>query len=384
MNINRYNLVNWEEGLDVGFAHMQQTENYFIERLADNLAGRLNKNNYGLLPSAGRESDSSEFDISERVTGKVEIKLRRCNALTAGGYRISYNPPESDFLLYSHSFETAKEANTGGTQYWDVILSINPFRRIPSGIPDAESIPPYHPDATEHYALSIALQGKTKHEQLGACHLVIGRIRQSNGRYEVDTNYIPPSTSMSSHPALVKYYEDFGVHMNNIERDSGRILFKIRNRTQNSPLAHYIAVLCEEISRYIASVYFIYRNEGHSMPPVHIVNYFSTLAHICYMGLNFTGKTEKEELLKYFYEWSGVTPGSFEDLLASTLGIIYEHHSIHAVMLQIESFLKVLSELWIKLSQLEYIGQHKDNIVVSERVYREETEKPRGGWTILD
>jgi hypothetical protein len=43
-----------------------------------------------------------------------------------------------------------------------------------------------------------------------------------------------------------------------------------------------------------------------------------------------------------------------------------------------------MSELWLKLSALEYIGQHKDNIVVSERAHQTETVKSKGGWTILD
>jgi hypothetical protein len=384
MKVNQYNLVNWETGLEVGFMHLQQMENYFIERLADNQASRLNRNNYGLLPSPGGQGDSSAFDISEQVTGKVEIKLRRCNALTAGGYRISYNPGEDGSLLYTHSFGTEKETATSEMQYWDVILTINPFRRIPSGIPDAETLPPHHPDAVEYYGLSIALQGKSTQEQLGAYHLVIGRIRRNGGRYEVDTNYIPPSTSMRSHPDLLKYGENFGKYLNGIEKASGDIIAKIRNRSQNSPLAYHLAVLCEEISRYIASIYFIYRNEGRDLPPIRIVNFIASLAHACHIGLNFIGKTEKEELLKYFYEWSDVTPGSFEDLLSNTLSLIYEHNAIRTVMLQIESFLHVFSELWIKLSQLEYIGQHKENIVVSERVYQEEAAKSRGGWTILD
>jgi hypothetical protein len=384
MNNNEQKLVNWEEGMNVNYNHFLQLENYFIERLADNQASRLTKNTYGLLPAPDGKGNSGEFDISERITGQVEIKLRRCNALTAGGCRIAYNPELSDYLLYTHTFGTKKEENTSDTKYWDVILTIDPFKREPTGIPDEETSPPRHPDAVEHYRLSIAPHGKTNHNQLGMFHLVIGRIRQKGGRYEVDTNYIPPSAAMNSHPDLIQYYENFGVYLNDIEQASKKIIFKIKNRTQNSPLAYHISGMCEEMTRYIASIYFIYRNEGLYMPPVYIVNYISTLAHVCYIGLSFISKTEKEELLKYFYEWNDVTPGSFEDLLSATLGAIYEHNSIRTTMLQMESFLKLMSELCVKLSTLEYIGQHKDNIVVSERTQQNEQIKPQGGWTMLD
>lgn len=385
MNINKHNLVNWQTSMGVSYLHLQQTENYFIEHLGDNLATRLTGYNYGLLPSLDRRHHSSEFDISERVTGKVEIKLRSCNAITAGGYRIAYNPTHQEYLSYTHSFEEEKESENSDSSYWDVILSINPFERIPSGVPDEKENPPRHPDAKEDYSLSIVQKGHTNYDQLGAYHLIIGRIRRYGGRYEVDTNYIPASTSMCSHPDLLNYYENFGAYLNDIERASNLILSKIRNRSQNSPLAFHIAIMCENMMRYISVIYFRYRNMGRNALPVEIADYFSTLAHTCFISLNFISKSEKEELLKYFYEWSDITPGSFEELLSNTLSIIYDHNNIRSIMIQMNSFLQIVSELWVRLSTLEYIGQHKENIVISERSYQQETKKKEtGGWTILD
>jgi hypothetical protein len=377
-------LVNWIEGMDVSSVHFRQTENYFIERLYDNLATRLTRYNYGLLPSFDGRTASSEFDISEQVTGKVEITLRRCNALTSGGCRISYNPEHQDYILYAHSFEHDRQPDTGTAGFWDVMLSIEPFQRIPSGIPNEEETPPRHPDVTETYRLSITPQGYTNYDRLGLYHLVIGRIRQQGGRYEVDANYIPPCTQMGSHPELLAYYKRFGSYMNDIERTSKIIVSKVRNRTNNSPVALHIASLCEDLMRYIALIYFPYRNTGREAAPIEIVNYFSTLAHTAYVGLQSTGKTDREELLRYFYEWSDVSPGTFEEMLSETLSIIYDHNAIRPVMVQVESFMHTLSELWVKLSALEYIGQHKENIVVSERSLQPEVPKKSGSWTILD
>lgn len=380
---NEYKLVNWVEAMDVDKTHLEQTENYFISRLCDAEHIRLTSCNYGLLPSPDNRSDSSEFDISERVTGKVEIRLKRCNAITSGGCRISYNPPQGDYLLYTHSLNLENKEETSETRYWDVFLTVDPYKRVPTGIPNGE-IPPRHPEVSEYYQISIAQQGKINNEQLGLYHLTIGRIRLRGNRYEVDTNYIPPCTCIRSHSELIQYYERFGTYLNDIERASKLIIAKVRNRTQNSPVANHIAGVCENMMTYIATIYFQYRNTGKDAAPVEMVNYFSTLSHICFASLNYISKPEKEELLKYFYEWSDVTPGSFEEILSNTLSIIYEHHSIRSVMLQVENFLRVMSELWLKLSTLEYIGQHKENIVVSERVYQRETHTPKGGWTILD
>lgn len=380
----KHRLVNWQESMGVEFGHFRQTENYFIDRLADNMASRLTGYNYGLLPAADRKSSSSSFEIAGRVTGGIVVRLRSCNAVTIGGFRIAYNPTHSGYIEYTHLFDESS-LDKSETKYWDVVLSLDPFNRLPEGEPSEKENLIRHPDVVEEYKLSIAAPGEIKYEQLGKYHLIIGRIRQQGEHCEVDTNFIPPCTSMSSHPDLLHYYENFGVYLNNIEQASKAIITKIRNRSQNSPLAIHIGNLCEDVMRYIASVFFSYRNMGRDMAPVEIVNYFSTLAHTFYINLEFIGKMEKEELMKYFYEWSDVTPGTMEELLAGTLNIRYNHHSIRPVMLQVESFIRILSELWVKLSSLEYIGQHKENIVISERSYGQDTKKKEsGGWTILD
>jgi len=384
MNENKYNLVNWQDSMGISSYHLQQTENYFIERLGDNLSTRLTNYNYGLLPSADRKYSSIEFDISQRVTGKIEIKLRSCNAITSGGYRIAYNPAHLEYLHYLHSFENEVKDQDKEVASWDVILTINPFKRIPTGVPNEEEIPPRHPNATEGYKLSIFPQGYANYEQLGNHHLIIGRIRKNGNDYQVNTDYIPPCTSMRSHHELLKCYEAFGRCLNDIERASQVIITKIRNRSQNAPLAFHIAAMCEDMMRYISSFFFRYRNTGRDALPVDIVNYFSTLAYTCSISLNTISKTEKEELLKYFYEWSDVTPGSFEELLTNTLSIVYDHNSIRAAMLQIEMFMRTMTELWNRLSGLEYIGQHKENIVISERSFQQEVKQNVGGWTILD
>ena len=188
---------------------------------------------------------------------------------------------------------------------------------------------------------------------------------------------------MSSHPDLLAYYERFGTYLNTLERSSKLILSK--NRSHHSTIAAHVSTLSEDLMHYIATIYFPYRNMGQEEAPIRIVNYFSTLAHICYVSLNKQSRTETEELLSYFHEWSDVTPGSFEELLANTLGIIYDHNALRATMIQIETFLHILSDLWLKLSGLEYIGKHKDNIVVSERYHQQEQPKAKGtNWSFLD
>ena len=92
---------------------------------------------------------------------------------------------------------------------------------------------------------------------------------------------------------------------------------------------------------------------------------------------------EREELLKYFYEWKDVTPGNFEELLSRTIELVYDHKQIQQSMLMVGEFLNVLVALWNKLSTLEYIGQRKENIVVAEQQVVQQVQA-RKTWTLLD
>ena len=383
-NRKEYKRVNWQPGMDVRFDMFEQTENYFTNLICDTSAIRLNRNNFGLLPLADRKTLSTEFDISERVTGTVEIKLRRCNAITAEGCRISYNPSFGEAMTHAHTFDKSAQTDASQPESWDVVMTADPFRRIPSGTPDVEETPPRHPDADTFYDLSIMPTGHLNTDQLGIHYLVIGRIRYEGERYAVDTDFIPPCASMAAYPDLARYHELFGSLMNDIENRSKTIIAKIRNRTKNSPLANHIGTMCEDMMRHIAAIYFNYRNNGADVTPVSVVNYFSTLAHICYINTAFISRSDREELLRYFYEWSDVTPGEFDELLSDTLGIRYDHNDIRTAMTQVEKFLLTISDLWLKMSGLEYIGQHKENIVIGERDNYAKEPVKKTSWSIVD
>lgn len=377
-------LVNWQECMNVSAKHFIQTEDFFIDSSRDYASLALTNANYGLLPTTGDTDNSNGIRISEHVTGHIEIKLLHCNAITASGIRINFNPEQGASLIKDYSPESASKNNTGAeVKQWDIILVTDPFKRVATGDLDTQETPPRHPDAETKYELQVKPSGEINTSEFGHHHLTIGRIRKSADRYEVDGNYIPPCTSMGSHPDLLDYYNHFAQQLSSIEKSSKTIISKVLNRQNETELAQNIRQICEEILRFVSAIYFDFRNKGRYLPPIEIVKYFSSLAHICFVSLNFIKSSEKEDLLKYFYEWSDITPGSFEEMLADTLELLYEHDKIRSTMINVETFMTTLSELWIKLSQLDYIGQHKESIIVSERMLQSEsTQKTK--WSIID
>lgn len=381
---NRYPLVNWMDGMNVRRIHQIQTEDHFTNALCEGHSIGLNKHNYGLLPYYKGSRASGNFDISEQVTGTVEVRLKRCYAVTSGGYLINFDADEENSLVSSFSLTTEElENGQDKDRKWDVILMADPFERVPVGTPDEKEKSPRHPDALPKYMLNVLPSGQINVEELGRHYLVIGRLQKRGNRYEVDGNFIPPCTSMSSHPDLKEYYAKFGQFIDTIERASKDIILKVQNVEKQSPLAVNIDMICKNIMLYISSIYFLYRNEGQFYSPLRFINVFSVLAHTCFVSLNFMSKVDKEELLKYFYEWSDVTPGTFETLLSENTGIIYDHNNIRGLMVTTERFLYLFNDLWITLSRLEYIGKHKENIVVAERSKRQgDTSTSR--WSLID
>jgi len=379
-------LVNWVDGMKIAQKHLVQTEDYITDTVRDAISMQLTDNRFGLLPPYRGEQLSSDFEIINRISNNVEIKLKRCNALTSGGCRININPTEfSEYLHLEYSFDSDADYRKEDeeNQLWDIILVIKPFERFPVGIPDPEETPPRHPDSAQAYSLFIKPAGQINYRDFGMHHLIIGRVIKNGDRYEVDSRYIPPCTSMCSHPDLRNYYEYFGQYLNDIETSSHKIIQKIHERENNSSIAKNINGVCENLLNYIATIYFNYKNNGRFFAPDETVNVFSSMAHVCFSAIQYMSKKEKEEMLRYFYEWSDVTPGNLTELLTDTLEIVYDHHDIRSVMELVNRFLSVFAELWIKLSTLEYIGQHRENIVVAEKKQKQVVTTSKG-WTILD
>lgn len=373
--------INWVGGMDVSETQMIDLDNYFTDIIRDASAVQITDYSYGILPPYKGQESSSDFDIKNHVTNHVEVVLRRCNAITAAGCRIDINPVDySEYLTLEYSFEN--DSNDTVSQ-WDIILVVKPFSRVPTGEPDPEETPPRRPYVSKEYELKVMPSGQSQFNHAAVNHIIIGRVTKENDQYVVDESYIPPCTCISSHHELVKYYERFGKLLNDIELSAQKIIHKVQEHPKPSDIARNINFLCERLINHIGTLYFDYRNKNRHLPPIDTVGCCASLAHIFYNGLNFIRKKEREELLKYFYEWSDVTPGNFNDLLASMFEIVYNHGNIRAVMEKTDKFLSVLSSLWVKLSTLEYIGQHKENIVVAEQSKQQDIPQRRG-WSLVD
>ncbi|QNK63420.1 hypothetical protein H7F33_02610 [Pedobacter sp. PAMC26386] len=380
----KYKPVNWVDGMKLSSNHFVATDQFNQDFVRDATSIALNNFNYGLLPPFSGERVSHEIEITEKATNHIEIKVRHCNAITAEGCRIDIpNTSSYDNQLSYSQFFSNENTDYSKVTIYNILLLVNPFERVPSGNPDPQDNPPRYPDIAKKYSISILPASEMTPNASDSYHLTIGQFVLENGRISINTNYIPPSSSVISHPGLIRYYELFSSLINDLQLAAFKIIDKTSAKDSITPLGKNIRLLSEKLLDYIAQIFFNYRNLGYQQSPVYIAGYCSNLAHVFFTGIKLIEPREREEMLKYFYEWRDVTPGNFEELLARNIEMIYDHQNINATMSTIEEFLKVMVALWNKLSMLEYIGQRKENIVVAEQQMVQQVQTKRT-WTLLD
>lgn len=380
----KYKPVNWVDGMKLSSSHFVAADQFNQDFVRDANSLSLNNFNYGLLPPFMGERASHDIEITEKATNHIEVKIRHCNAITADGCRIDIVNTSNyeDQISYSQYFNAENTDYSKITNY-NIMLIVNPFERVPAGNPDPEDNPPRYPHIAKKYSISILPASEMSPKATDSYHLTIGQLVLENGRITINTSYIPPSSSVVSHPSLIRYYELFSNLINDLQLAAFKIIDKTTGKEAITPLGKNIRLLSEKLLDYIAQIFYNYRNLGYQQSPVYIAGYCSSLAHVFFTGIKMIEPREREEMLKYFYEWRDVTPGNFEELLARTIELIYNHQDINSSMAMIEDFLKVMVALWNKLSTLEYIGQRKENIVVAEQQMVQQVQTKRT-WTLLD
>lgn len=380
----KYLPVNWIDGMKVSKNNFIDTDNHHHDTLRDHASLFLTNHNFGLLPSP--RGSRNVFDISyiQNAPNSITVKLNHCNAITPGGCRIFFTTADrSEALSATVKSDASDKAGTELTWY-DVVIIVNPFERVPMGNPDPEENPPRHPYSDNKYSLSIIPSDQLNLAELGAYYLIIGKIKNKTNTFYFLENYIPPCTSVDSHPALIEFYETMGDALDQSHNLSIKIIQKIYNKNKPSSIAKNYKEVCEKILDFTTGIFFQYRNTIPQAAPVYLIDIASSLANKIHTSLYCISTEEREELLKYIFEWCEITPNAFEEELLKAVEIKYSHYDIAEPLETLAHFLKTVTVIWNKMNNLEYIGQRKENIVVKKEDVKQQVEQPKKRWSILD
>ncbi len=326
--------VNWIDGMKISRAHFEHTQHYIQEQLQDNAAQQLTDFNFGILP-ADRSFNLNVFcDFSQQVN----IELNSCKAVTPIGSRIQILPEEA--VKASTNFkDIAKKFNlqTSQSQSLYIVLSINPFNRIPAGEPLMEENPPRHPYSKPETKLDVIPAEYINASQLPGS-IVIGKIIYQNGELINQKDFIPPCTSVNSVPALADWYNKFRQALDNWEQYCIKIIQKVNSKAQAqqpNALASSIQKLSEKILEQLVRQKIYYQWVISKTAPVYLcasllqnVQYFQSVLQ-CY------SEKDKEEMLNYFAEWTDVQAGAIENVTLKALQLQYNHSDINFVLNEI-------------------------------------------------
>ncbi|MCR5247898.1 MAG: hypothetical protein K6E14_08975 [Paludibacteraceae bacterium] len=355
-----YKSVNWMQGMSVSSSHFIATENYLMERLMKNTEALQNKFAYGMLPMS--TYDDKEDQMALYVEGKgtgTRLVLGMYHGITRGGCLVDVEPIQPVICECSSEIDTAEQG-------WDVVLSVSPFERRPCGEPDMQETPPRYPFVDPVYKLSIIERDKETVNEYGPFDVVVGLLKKKDGELMIDNSYIAPSLSMSSTYKLRRGFETISNSMGTIKNALSVIFNKAYASVANkSECMENTLKVCRELQRAISNMEYKWRSYGLSLSPYQVTELFGEIANAIMASFLFMSKSGKDEMLKYFYEWNGIAPSAFEEILDNVASKEFCQNRIETSMSSIDAMLNVLEGLLVSLSKLDYVGQRKESMVIS-------------------
>ncbi|WP_459211970.1 hypothetical protein [Aquimarina rhabdastrellae] len=375
--------INWTDGVKITKDHF--TESYFntVENIREATAAQIHTYDYGLLKSRENAPSSLELEIHTHTQERLEIRLQNCNAVTAGGCRIEFSS-----MMYGEELPAAiiesKDIDVNSNLEFYLMLTVNPFELVPIGEPDPEVIPLHHPYVLPKINLNIIPENQFNTNFFEKYYLLVGKIQWKNGSFIIDQKYIPPVSRIRYHKSLHAFSKRIAQVLINLRNYSIIIQKKNKEKYQTNSLVRNTFSLTNKVMDFVSQHTFEFNQLIEEQPPIYIAQKVSILANYLSTALAIMEEVDKEKLLQYYYEWIDVKPSDFESTLGDLIGLQYDHNDINKMIDTVDYFIAIIDRLWKRLSDLEYIGQRKDNIVISEEsISIKEPEKSRS-WSIID
>ncbi|TFH38087.1 MAG: hypothetical protein E4G95_04185 [Bacteroidia bacterium] len=355
------------------------TENAMIYQ--QYIAGKflVNPYNFGILPGTDGEP---ALDVSCEIDtlNHVNIKVNRCEAITAGGLIIDLDtsmPELSGFEISTGNLELPAGESKSGEFY--IILKTNPYGRLPVGNADLAENPPRHPFVIPEYSISIIPVEQMNKSGFGDFFQVIGKIHIKDNIPEFDKGYIAPCTRVSSDERLLSLNNKLLGFFSKLESDILTTIRKIHTKQQKSPLASSVLIFTDRIAALQGLEITQQRLFLKHSPPVSIFEVISQFARLLRNTFETQPPERKEEMINYFSDWCNLKQGELEKLIVDTVNYTYNHYEIATVMSKMMAFIDTISILFETLSHLDYIGKRRDT-----QIYIKEEEKPKKSFLADD
>jgi hypothetical protein len=356
--------VNWVDGMKIARRHFAEADHFTTDHLRDATALHLRPDYYGLLPTSNElGSPSFELLLSVDAQNEVQARLTQCRAVTAGGVRIEITTTSAPLAARTNLVQLLNTFGLPATEglRFSVVLTVNPFERVPTGTPAPGELPPRHPYTRPAYALSFVPTQQLNSTFGGAFALAVGELLLTDGELRPVSHFIPPSTAMASHPSLLQALHQIDFQLTELETDAFKIIHKVKLRTdKRSHLADLVRELAERTVFALAQQLTTLRLMAASHPPIYFLDALLRVAKQFKTSLDTLTEAEREELLKYFEQWSETLPATLLSALQTAVTLTYNHQLVHEHLRQQQYLWQLIGTIFRQLSQLEYIGKNKE------------------------
>jgi hypothetical protein len=372
----KYLPVNWIDGMKINKNHFITERNAQLQHAILSTGTHISHINYGLMPLVVREHNPFKIFVSMDNMQQVQVRLVNCRAVTPGGALISIEDgayEENDVKTMVPELMTDLESLRNKSARAYVVLTVNPYDRLPVGMADMNELPPRIPYAAPTYSLSILPESELVGQRLGLYQLTISRILVTDSRVTIDEDYLPPCTAVSSHPELQDIYYALEEFMGQIELFCLQINQKIYQKNQHNSLSDIFEKVCNNIIQYQNNYFAHFKWIAMNEPPCFMMAHVASIARIFKNTIDVYVNAGKEELMNYIAEWCDISQASIETVVTELSNHRYQHEDIHATIVKTQAFTKLISSLFFKLSRLDYIGKKKEaNIFVKEEIVNKE------------
>ena len=378
--------VNWIDGMKISRKIFVETDSFIHEQVQDARALHLTDFNYGILP-AEKSLDLSVFCDSLQL---ITVDLNSCKAVTPDGCRVDISGTKLSVKLNFRDIQARFGLRNVPVQQLVILLSVNLFKRVPSGQPLPDENPPRVPYTQPETVVDIVPVESLNQFMLGSS-LIIGKIVYQNNDLTYQREFIPACTSVSSLPGLIDWHRKFRQLLESWEQSCIRIIQKVNQKSQQSnTLTISIQKITEKILEKLVLQKVNYQWIIQKSPPVYLCSLLLENLQFLYTVIICLTEKDREELIGYFAEWADVPMGSIENITTKAMQVQYNHNDVGLVLQDIQQAYQLYVQLFQKLAMLDFIGKRKgQNIFVIEQEIKEvkpppppPQEKP-GRWSPL-
>ncbi|MCV6629609.1 MAG: hypothetical protein OIF50_07090 [Flavobacteriaceae bacterium] len=380
---NKYFAINWTDGVKITKEHFIENDAHTTNVVRDMGALGLNSYNYGILGAIEGTTSAVQLTAPTNTKERLTLCLECCNAITKKGSRIWFIPEVYGDVKPSATIES-KLLETSSDLEFLVVVTVNPFIMVPVGEPDPESIPLHHPYALPKINLQIISTDQFNANYMQSNFLIVGKVNWRNGAFVIADTFIPPTTKVKYNKRLKAFQQNINTLFTQLRNYAITIHRKNHLKYPTNKLAHNTYKLCVKTIDYINEQKFYFSQLALEQPPIFMVESIALLATYLSSELDLMDPKEKENLLQYYYEWIDIKPSKLESAIGTVMDVQYNHLDIDKSFTIINRFMAMIARLWGKMAELEYIGQRKDNIVVSEQKQHIKSTNSNPSWSIID